>query len=88
MVLVRVRRTIKPEDFVFFTFLMESPEIWGEKTYSGKPPFREGPWPYGPIGPWPYGPIGPYRALWGSSHFDKGRCEFTDGTTYEGQWTF
>ena len=29
--LVRVRRTIKPKDFVFFTFLMESPEILGKQ---------------------------------------------------------
>ena len=54
MVLVRVRRTIKPNNFMFFTFLMEPPFFWG-KTTSGKPPF----W----VGPWPHGPIGPYRAL-------------------------
>ena len=63
MVLVRVRRTIKPEDFVFFICFDGISGNLKENTYSGKPPFREGHWPYGPIGPWPNGPIGPYRAL-------------------------
>ena len=32
MVLVRVRRVIKPNNFMFFTFLMESPFFWGKKN--------------------------------------------------------
>ena len=48
MVLVRVRRTIKPEDFVFFTFLMESPFFWGTKHLLANRHLGWGPGPMGP----------------------------------------
>ena len=53
----------KTQSFCFFDFVDGISRNLGKKTYSGKPPFREGPWPYGLIGPWPYGPIGPFRVL-------------------------
>ena len=33
MVLVRVSRVIKTKDFVFFIFLMGSPEIWRKNIF-------------------------------------------------------
>ena len=64
MVLVRVRRTIKPEDFSFLLFDGFSRFPKNEQGRR-KPPGIGGDlvWAlWGPIGPSLQGPIGPYRA--------------------------